>query len=76
MLDSVKCHFELNTIINSSQDAGDIDIYMSPNNQWRNVDPETNSTGRWHVLHIDGDSDLQNRVTRFEEINELNCMDN
>ena len=76
VLDSVKCHFELNTVISDSQDAGDIDIYMSPNNQWRNVDPESDSTGRWHVLHIDGDASKQNRNTRYEEVNELNKLNN
>ena len=76
VLDSVKCHFELNTVISNSQDAGDIDIYMSPNNQWKNVDPESDSTGRWHVLHIDGDASKQNRNTRYEEVNELNKLNN
>lgn len=53
VLDSVKCHFELNTAIDDSDNAGDIDIYMSPNNLRKNVDPESDDTGWWHVLHID-----------------------
>ena len=76
VLDEVLCHFELNPLIKNSDNAGDIDIYMSPNNKWKNVDPEADSTGWWHVLHIDGDSDLQNRNTRYESINKLNCMNN
>lgn len=61
-------------MINNSENAGSIDIYMSPNNKWKKADPESDSTGRWHVLHIDGNSSYQNRNTRFESINKLNCL--
>lgn len=74
MIDEIRCHFELNPLISSSQDAGDIDIYLSPNNKWEDVDPDRDDTGRWHVFHIDGDSDEQNRNTRYEKISKLNSV--
>lgn len=74
VIDEIRCHFELNPLISSSQDAGDIDIYLSPNNKWEDVDPDRDDTGRWHVFHIDGDSDEQNRNTRYEKISKLNSV--
>ena len=74
VIDEIRCHFELNPLISSSQDAGDIDIYLSPNNMWRDADPDRDSTGRWHVFHIDWSSNLQNRNTRYEKISKLNNL--
>ena len=72
MLDEVRCHFELNPMLSSSQNAWDIDIYVSPNNMWKNVDPTYDSTWWYHVIHIDGASGSQNRISRFEKTNQLN----
>ena len=75
MIDEIRLHFELNPLIASSQNAWDIDVYLSPNNSWKNVDPEIDDTGRWHVIHIDWDSTKQNRSTRYEKISALNKLD-
>lgn len=74
ILDEVRCHFELNPLISSSQNAWDIDIYVSPNNTWRNVDPETDSTWWYKVMHIDWSNSNQNRNTRFEITKALNNL--
>ena len=74
MLDEVRLHFELNTIITDSQDAWDIDIYVSPNNMWMNVDPDDDNTWWYHVMHIDGSKNNQNRKTRYEKTNQLNNL--
>lgn len=76
MIDELRLHFELNPLISSSQNAWDIDVYLSPNNSWKNVNPEIDDTGRWHVIHIDGDSSLQNRNTRYEKTTALNKLNN
>lgn len=76
ILDEVRLHFELNPLITNSQDAWDIDIYVSPNNLWHNVDPDDDMTWWYHVLHIDWSKTNQNRVTRFEISNRLNNLNN
>ena len=75
ILDEIRCHYELNNLKNASGNylvgqsyTGDIDIYVSPNNTWQNVNPEVDSKGWYKVMHIDG----VNRETRFEKINALN----
>jgi len=72
MLDEVRLHYELLPEYQSSTGAGNgsIDIYVSPNNSRQHHDPDVNSTGWWHVMHIDG----QNFRTRTEQINALNSM--
>lgn len=74
MLEEVRLHFELNPLISSSQNAGDIDIYVSPNNTRRHVNPEIDDTWWYHVMHIDGSSSSQNRKTRWERTNVLNNL--
>ena len=76
VIDEIRCHFELNPLIDDDDNAGDIDIYLSPNNKWRDVDPDRDDTGWWHVFHIDGDSSKQNRNTRFEKVWKLNNLNN
>jgi hypothetical protein len=76
ILDEIRLHFELNPLITNSQDAWDIDVYVSPNNLWHNVDPEENSTWWYKVLHIDWTKNNQNRITRFEISNRLNNLNN
>lgn len=51
MIKSLRCHFELNNLKNSSGNyiinkdyLGDIDIYLSPNNLWQHSDPSVDST--------------------------------
>ena len=72
MLDEVRMHYELLPEYQSSTGSGNgsIDIYVSPNNSWRNHDPESDSTWRRHVMHIDG----TNFRTRTEQINALNSV--
>lgn len=72
MLDEVRMHYELLPEYQSSTGSGNgsIDIYVSPNNSWRNHDPESDSTWRRHVMHIDG----TNFRTRTEQINSLNSV--
>lgn len=74
MLDEIRCHFELNPLITDSQNAWDIDIYVSPNNTRKNVDPEADSTWWYKVMHIDWASGSQNRNTRFEITKALNNL--
>lgn len=74
MLDEVRLHFELNPLISNSQDAWDIDVYVSPNNMWKNVNPESDSTWWYKVMHIDGTKSSQNRKTRYEKTNQLNNL--
>ncbi len=74
MLDDVRVHFELNPLINDSDNAGSIDIYVSPNNLRHNVDPEDDDSWRYKVMHIDWASGSQNRLTRFEITKALNNL--
>lgn len=75
MLDEVRLHFELNPLISNSQDAWDIDVYVSPNNMWNMVDPQASGATWWyHVMHIDGTKSNQNRKTRYEKTNQLNNL--
>ena len=74
MLEEVRLHFELNPLISSSQNAWDIDIYVSPNNTRRHVNPEIDDEWWYHVMHIDGSSSSQNRKTRWERTNVLNNL--
>ena len=72
MLDEVRMHYELLPEYQSSTGSGNgsIDVYVSPNNSWRNHDPEEDGTWWWHIMHID----WQNFKTRTEQINALNSM--
>lgn len=72
MLDEVRIHYELLPEYQSSSGSGnwDIDIYVSPNNQWEYHDPTVNSTWWWHVMHID----QNNFRTRTEQINRFNSL--
>lgn len=72
MLDEVRMHYELLPEYQSSTGSwnGDIDIYVSPNNQWEYHDPTVNDTWWWHVMHID----LNNFRTRTEKVNALNSL--
>lgn len=72
MLDEVRLHFELNPLVASDKNVWDIDIYVSPNNMWKRVDPTADSTWWYHVVHIDWSSNSQNRITRYEKTNQLN----
>lgn len=68
ILDEIRCHFELNNVDDAKYDPGSIDVYVSPNNLRRFSDPESDDTGRYHVMHLDE----TNINTRFEQINSLN----
>lgn len=72
MLDEVRMHYELLPEYQSSTGSWnwDIDIYVSPNNQWEYHDPTVNDTWWWHVMHID----LNNFRTRTEKVNALNSL--
>jgi hypothetical protein len=66
MLDEIRLNFELNPL---TEDNGQIDVYVSPNNLRRTTDP----TSEWwyHVMHID----QTNWQTRTERSNLLNKLD-
>ena len=72
MLDEVRLHYELlpEYLSSSGSGNGDIDIYVSPNNQWEYHDPTVNDTWWYHVMHID----LNNFRTRTEKTNRLNNL--
>lgn len=67
MLDEIRLNFELNPL---TSDNWQIDVYVSPNNQRRSTDPD--SEWWYHVMQITQDSSW----TRTEKSNLLNNLDN
>ena len=65
MLDEIRLNYELNPLTSLN---GEIDVYVSPNNLWRETDP----TSEWwyHVMHIS----QVNGETRTERSNLLNNL--
>ena len=77
MLDEIRLNFELNPNINESQYASDsqpywtIDIYVSPNNLWKDTNPSSDGSDNWFkVLSITKDS----KWTRTEKSNLFNDL--
>ena len=77
MLDEIRLNFELNPNINESQYASDsqpywtIDVYVSPNNLWKDTNPSSDGSDNWFkVLSITKDS----KWTRTEKSNLFNDL--
>ena len=67
MLDEIRLNFELNPDTNN---VGSIDVYVSPNNLWKNTHTFTEANNWYHAMHIDTD----NKGTRTEKSNLFNDM--
>ena len=70
MLDEVRLNYELNP---NTQHNGSIDIYVSPNNLWKDTDPTSPNSDNWYkVMHIE----QKNWKTRTEKSNLFNDLNN
>jgi len=67
MLDEIRLNYELNPLTNNKWT---IDIYVSPNNLWKNTHTFTEANNWYHVMHIDN----TNWATRAEKSNLFNDM--
>lgn len=67
MLDEIRMNFELNP---NTQLNWEIDIYVSPNNLWKNTHTFTEANNWYHVMHIE----QQNANTRTEKSNAFNNL--
>jgi hypothetical protein len=67
MLDEIRLNYELNPL---TSNKWSIDIYVSPNNLWKNTHTFTEANGWYHVMHIDN----TNWWTRTEKSNLFNDM--
>jgi hypothetical protein len=67
MLDEIRLNYELNPLTNFNWE---IDIYVSPNNLWRNTQHFTEASYWYHVMHID----QTNGKTRTEKSNLFNDL--
>ena len=76
MLDEVRMNFELNPNIKESDYSSNdepywiIDVYVSPNNLWKNTHTFTEANGWYHAMHITRDS----KGTRTEKSNLFNDL--
>jgi len=67
MLDEIRLNYELNPL---TDENWEIDIYVSPNNLWRNTHTFTEASYRYHVMHIE----QKNGKTRTEKSNLFNDL--
>lgn len=67
MLDEIRLNYELNPLTNNKWS---IDIYVSPNNLWKNTHTFTEANNWYHVMHIDN----TNWATRTEKSNLFNDL--
>jgi len=67
MLDEIRLNFELNPL---TDENWEIDIYVSPNNLWKDTHTFTESHNWYHVMHID----QTNANTRTEKSNLFNDL--
>jgi hypothetical protein len=67
MLDEVRLNYELNPLTNNKWT---IDVYVSPNNLWKNTHTFTEANNWYHVMHIDN----TNGWTRTEKSNLFNDL--
>ena len=77
MLDEIRLNFELNPNIDESDYSSDeepygtIEIYVSPNNLWKDTDPDSPTSDNWYkVMEITRDS----KGTRTEKSNLFNDL--
>ena len=67
MLDEIRLNYELNPLTRYN---GTIDIYVSPNNLWKNTHTFTESNNWYHAMHIE----QRNGKTRAEKSNLFNDL--
>lgn len=68
MLDEIRLNYELNP---NTTHNGTIDIYVSPNNLWKDTDPTSPTSDNWYkVMHIE----QMNWKTRTEKSNLFNDL--
>jgi len=67
MLDEIRLNFELNPL---TDENWEIDIYVSPNNLWKDTHTFTEAHNWYHVMHID----QTNGKTRTEKSNLFNNL--
>ena len=67
MLDEIRLNYELNPL---TDDKWSIDVYVSPNNLWKNTHTFTEANNWYHVMHIDS----TNWATRTEKSNLFNDL--
>lgn len=67
MLDEVRVNYEMNPLTNHN---GDIDIYVSPNNLWRDSDPSWNNDYWFKAMELS----QKNSKTRAEKSNQVNNL--
>ena len=67
MLDEIRLNYELNPLTNNKWS---IDVYVSPNNLWKNTHTFTEANNWYHVMHIDN----TNWATRTEKSNLFNDL--
>ena len=67
MLDEVRLNFEMNPL---TDENWDIDIYVSPNNLWKDSNPNWWSDNRYKVMELK----QRNAKTRAEKSNQLNDL--
>lgn len=70
MLEEVRLNYELNRASGVWSDTWTIDIYVSPNNLWKDTHTFTESNWWYHVMSIDN----TNKLTRTERSNLLNDL--
>ena len=67
MLDEIRLNYELNPL---TDENWEIDIYVSPNNLWKNTHTFTEASNWYHVMHIE----QKNGKTRTEKSNLFNDL--
>lgn len=72
MLDEIRLNYELNP---NTTNKWTIDVYVSPNNLWKNTHTFTESNWWYHVMHIDNTS-WNTRTERTYLMNNLGSDDN
>lgn len=72
MLDEIRLNYELNPLTNNKWS---IDIYVSPNNLWKNTHTFTEANNWYHVMHIDN-TNWATRTEKSNLFNDLGTWDN
>jgi hypothetical protein len=72
MLDEIRLNYELNP---STNNKWSIDIYVSPNNLWKNTHTFTEANWWYHVMHIDN-TNWATRTEKSNLFNDLGTWDN
>lgn len=72
MLDEIRLNYELNPLTNNKWS---IDVYVSPNNLWKNTHTFTEANNWYHVMHIDN-TNWATRTEKSNLFNDLGTWDN